>query len=316
MKEAEIKNSTPLFSVLIANYNNGQYLEECLQSVFDQTYTNWEIILVDDGSTDEISHAIYQKYNNDSKIKVFKNEENRGCGYTKRRCAEEANGEICAFLDPDDTISSTAIEIMVKKHVEYPKYSLVYSTHYLCDENLQPYGINKGVKQVGEEGYFCSNGAQVSASSSYKNEAYKKTSGIDSSLKRAVDQDLYYKLDETGKFLFVNEPLYYYRRHKNGISTAANEIKARYWHLQVKKDTFKRRKSTNKPNLKRKDLDQLEFSFFIGRAIEKSRTREYKKMFYCLRMASKHLFLDKNFSIIRIAISPLKNVINRWPYQR
>ena len=92
----------PLFSILIANYNNGKYLQACLDSVFAQTYTNWEIILVDDASKDKISSALYKKYDNHPQIHIFYNEKNKGCGYTKRRCVELGNGEICGFLDPDD----------------------------------------------------------------------------------------------------------------------------------------------------------------------------------------------------------------------
>ena len=91
----------PLFSVLIANYNNGKYLMDAIESVRQQTYTNWEIILVDDSSTDN-SHELYKELEQDERIHIFLNNQNRGCGYTKHRCAELANGEICGFLDPDD----------------------------------------------------------------------------------------------------------------------------------------------------------------------------------------------------------------------
>ncbi|MBR5957742.1 MAG: glycosyltransferase family 2 protein [Salinivirgaceae bacterium] len=83
----------PLFSVLIANYNNGRYLQEAVDSVRSQTYTNWEIILVDDASTDN-SKELYKELEKDSHIHIFYNEENKGCGYTKRRCAELAKGEV------------------------------------------------------------------------------------------------------------------------------------------------------------------------------------------------------------------------------
>ena len=89
----------PLFSVLITNYNNGRYLQEAIDSVLAQTYTNWEIILVDDKSTDN-SFEIYEKYKDDGRFKIYYNEVNMGCGYTKHRCAELASGELCGFLDP------------------------------------------------------------------------------------------------------------------------------------------------------------------------------------------------------------------------
>ena len=125
----------PLFSVLIANYNNGIYLEEALQSVFSQTYTNWEIILVDDASTDN-SKEIYQKYSSDTRIHIYYNDKKFGCGYTKHRCAELANGEICGFLDPDDIILPEALESHLELFNKNAKLAIVYSNCYLCDEQL------------------------------------------------------------------------------------------------------------------------------------------------------------------------------------
>ena len=118
-----------LFSVLIANYNNGRYLQEAIDSVLEQTYTSWEIVIVDDKSTDN-SFEIYEKYRDDKRFRFYYNEKNEGCGYTKRRCAELAKGELCGFLDPDDALMPTALEVMVKAHAEHPECSLIYSTCY------------------------------------------------------------------------------------------------------------------------------------------------------------------------------------------
>ncbi len=125
----------PLFSVLIANYNNGKYLEEALQSVFAQTYINWEIILVDDASTDN-SKEIYQKYINTPRIHIYYNDKNYGCGFTKRRCVELANGEICGFLDPDDTIDSDTLTPIVKEHINKDRTSLIYTDFFYCDQDM------------------------------------------------------------------------------------------------------------------------------------------------------------------------------------
>ena len=78
----------PLFSVLIANHNDGKYLMEAVESVKAQTYTHWEIVIVDDGSTDN-SNELFVELVEDQRIRVFRNEENRGCGFTKRKCLEE-----------------------------------------------------------------------------------------------------------------------------------------------------------------------------------------------------------------------------------
>ena len=77
-----MKSKETLFSILIANYNNERYLLECIESVLIQSYENWEIIIVDDKSTDE-SNKLYSLLIKNSKIRIFYNKKNYGLGYTK-----------------------------------------------------------------------------------------------------------------------------------------------------------------------------------------------------------------------------------------
>lgn len=239
-----VKSNSPLFSVLIANYNNGQYLEECLQSVYKQTYTNWEIVIVDDGSTDEISQTIYQKIENHPKIRVFKNKENKGCGYTKAQCVDNAIGEFCGFLDPDDTLVPEAIELLMLEHLNFKSASLIYSTHFICDLHLRVKAIAQYVGQIPiGESQLTYQGPKISAFAIFKKENYLQTEGINTKLTKAVDQDLYYKLEETGPTQFINKPLYYYRHHSNSISLGTNRHKAFYQDMRAKYDAVKRRKS-------------------------------------------------------------------------
>ena len=112
-----------LFSILIAHYNNAHYFKQCYESLKKQTYQNFEIILVDDCSTDNSLEEIIEFTKGDEKIKFFKNTENRGVGFTKRRCVKEATGEICGFVDPDDAITEEAIELSIKP---YQNLSLIH----------------------------------------------------------------------------------------------------------------------------------------------------------------------------------------------
>lgn len=231
----------PLFSVLIANYNNGKYLEEALQSVFAQTYTNWEIILVDDASTDN-SNDIYQKYNNDSRIHIYYNGKNYGCGYTKHRCVELANGEICGFLDPDDAISETALEESINKHIKKPNHSLIYSGYFVCDENLTPKNKGNAHKIPEELSYLDYGHYAIFHFATFKKKYYDQTEGINIELKRAIDQDLYLKLEEVGKLEYISSTLYYYRTNTGkNISLGENNKAATLWHLTALIDACRRR---------------------------------------------------------------------------
>jgi len=224
----------PLFSVLIANYNNGKYIEEAIASVIAQTNTNWEIILVDDASTDS-SHGLYKHYADDNRIKVFYNETNQGCGYTKRKCVELASGEICGFLDPDDKLATNALGIMVQLHQEQPDCSLIYSTLYEFTCRNEDLKIGGGGKIEDWEDYLINSQYGVCAFATFKKSFYNKTIGIDPSLVSAVDCDLYYKLEEVGKLYFINEPLYYFRAdNTNSISIGSDyKVKSSYLNMMI-----------------------------------------------------------------------------------
>lgn len=231
-----------LFSVLIANYNNGRYLQEAIDSVLAQTYTNWEIILVDDKSTDN-SFEIYDKYKDDNRFHIYYNAENKGCGYTKRRCAELANGEICGFLDPDDTLQEEALESMVKEHCQNADVSMVYSRYYFVDNQLNIIGISEHQCELPKGVSFLEYGrGAVSQFVSYKKSFYDLTEGINAQYKRAIDHDLYFLLEEVGKVRFIDKPLYCYRANTgHNISTNENSETAFLWDLFVMADACKRR---------------------------------------------------------------------------
>ncbi len=242
--------TSPLFSILIANFNNGRFLQEAIDSVLAQTYTNWEVILVDDKSSDN-SLEIYDKYKNDSRFHIYFNSENKGCGYTKRRCAENANGEICGFLDPDDTLLPQAIEKHVAAHISLPGVSVVYSRCFYCDHTGKITGENRLLDLKEGESYFDYRWYGAMHLTSYKNSYYKKTEGISSEIKAGVDQDLYFKIEEVGDIFVLNEFTYnYFQRNPNAITK--NEGDLWYWNLEVRKAACKRR-GLNESQILRED---------------------------------------------------------------
>lgn len=86
-----------LVSVIMPSCNTGRFIEESIQSVINQTYKNWELLIVDDCSTDDTDEVV--KRFNDNRIKYIKNEKNRGAAITRNRAIQEANGEWVAFLE-------------------------------------------------------------------------------------------------------------------------------------------------------------------------------------------------------------------------
>ena len=223
-----------LFSVLIAHYNNYAYFKQCYESLKKQTVKDFEIIIVNDGSTDGSLDKIIALTKDDPRVKIYKNEENKGVGFTKRRCVELSSGEICGFVDPDDALTEDAIEISIKAHNK--DCIATYSQFYLCDENLKIKKIFKNTTKVeNNNSLFFNIHFEVAHFFTFKKSVYLQTEGINVELTSAVDQDLYLKLYEKGDFFYIEKSLYLYRLHEKGVSQEkAKKVKLNYnWHTTL-----------------------------------------------------------------------------------
>ena len=103
-------NKGDLISVVIPAYNNGKYIDKCLNSIINQTYTNIEIIIINDCSTDDTEQIILKYKNKDERILYLKNDKNIGVGATRNRGIEVSKGRYIYFLDSDDYIELNCIE--------------------------------------------------------------------------------------------------------------------------------------------------------------------------------------------------------------
>jgi glycosyltransferase involved in cell wall biosynthesis len=231
-----------LFSILVANYNNGCFFEECYRSITAQTYRKWEVIVIDDCSSDGSAEKIGALIKGDSRFTLYLNDRNYGCGYTKRRCASLANGELCGFLDPDDALMPDALKIMVESHLKLEKAALIYSDYYLCKNTFKNRTATKNdVIPAGMNYLTGLYKYRIGHFASFKKRLYAGSEGINPVLQRAVDQDLYLKCEEQGDVCHISECLYLYRIHNGGISTFDNNIKAVAWHIYIIMDACKRR---------------------------------------------------------------------------
>jgi hypothetical protein len=165
----------------------------------------------------------------------------------------------------------------------------------VCDKNLNEVSISLLNKELNSnETYFTSNDFLVTAFTLFSKKKYTMTNGINIQLKRAVDQDLYYKLEEVGSISFLNEVLYNYRNVEGSLATGKNSLKAKYWHALVIKDTFNRRKSNGVTNISNDALNKVFEDLFIWKTIDKIENREV-----CLSL----YFIFKSFMV-----RPLHNI--------
>lgn len=112
----------PLVSVVMPVYNASAYIRESIDSILQQTYTNWELVLVNDASTDD-SAAIIHSYQ-DPRIRYFENEKNSGIVATRNRCLEAASGTYIAVLDNDDLATPDRLRLQVAYLEAHPETGL------------------------------------------------------------------------------------------------------------------------------------------------------------------------------------------------
>ncbi|MBL4707510.1 MAG: glycosyltransferase [Flavobacteriales bacterium] len=117
-----MNSEAPLVSVIMPAYNAEKYISESILSIINQTYRNWELIIINDGSTDQTSQIIKEFLKKDKRLRLSDNETNKGLVFTRNKGLECARGKYIANLDSDDIASSDRLEKQVtflERNLEY-----------------------------------------------------------------------------------------------------------------------------------------------------------------------------------------------------
>ena len=131
-------------SVVIPNYNGSRFLAEALDSVLTQTYTNFEIIVIDDGSTDGSVEILERYAQHDARVRIVRNSTNKGISFSRNHGIMASNGcEYVAFLDSDDVMAPERIQKQVEYLATYPDVAAVGSWIAHINEEGQPQGVKR-----------------------------------------------------------------------------------------------------------------------------------------------------------------------------
>ena len=134
-----------LVSIIMPNYNASKYIDASIQSVLNQTYKNFELIIVDDVSTDN-SVELIKKYK-DKRIKLFINEKNSGAAISRNKALREAKGKWIAFLDSDDTWEQNKLEDQLH-FMERNNYDFTFTDYKICQDGIWENVIRTGPNKV------------------------------------------------------------------------------------------------------------------------------------------------------------------------
>ena len=142
-----------LVSIIMPSYNTARFLGETIDSVIAQTYTNWELIIVDDCSTDN-TDEIVGKYLTDERVRYIKNEKNSGAAVSRNRALREAKGKWIAFLDSDDLWEPNKLEQQIT-FMEENGYHFSYTNYIEIDEESKPNGRSvTGPRRIAKHGMY------------------------------------------------------------------------------------------------------------------------------------------------------------------
>jgi glycosyltransferase involved in cell wall biosynthesis len=214
----------PLISVLICNYNYGKYIKESLDSVLAQKYTNTEIVIIDDGSSDNSVEVInsFVKNNPNVSIKVSIKRKNEGICFARNDAIEAAKGEFFVFLDSDDTVPPEYVSSLVKVALEQ-KADVVYG-------NVKHFGDETGTSDEPEYDpakLLLDNYLNIST---LVNRSKLKTHRFDTNLNRKSheDYDFWVGLSLMGlKFVKAHDVYLNYRIQKDSRNGNAQDLKSR-----------------------------------------------------------------------------------------
>lgn len=140
-------------SIIMPSYNTGRFISETIESVLAQSYSNWELIIVDDCSTDDTDEVVGQ-YLTDERIRYIKNKNNSGAAVSRNRALREAKGKWIAFLDSDDLWEPDKLKNQIA-FMENNDYHFSYTNYIEIDEESAPNGKSvTGPKRITKHGMY------------------------------------------------------------------------------------------------------------------------------------------------------------------
>ncbi|TKB23960.1 glycosyltransferase [Desulfopila sp. IMCC35006] len=219
-------NKIPEVSVVITCFNYGRYLEGCLCSVLAQTYEDYEIIVVDDGSTDNTPQIMTRFA--DVRNLVYIRQDNSGQANSKNKGIKNARGRYVAFLDADDLWEKDKLAKQVRLF-ENKAVGVVYSRARVIDKNGHSVTFNFSLQYLTPRSGMVSRWLLFDnfipfSSSIVRKECIERLGAFDETLSMGIDWDLWLRISTQYEFDFVDESLFAYRiGHSDQMSKNAEE---------------------------------------------------------------------------------------------
>lgn len=255
-------------SIVVPVYNVEKYFDECLESLLQQTYENIEILIVDDGSTDDCGKKADDYAKKDCRISVF-HKENKGISSARNHALKHATGDYYCFVDSDDYLDSNFVEKMLKTLIE-KSADMVFCNYFNCyvNQNRPSSKLMRYTKErffSGDE-YLRDMYVYTGAFSVIWNKIFRKEIFNNLEFANMICEDSQIMLsviDRCKKIYYLPEVLYYYRRRKHSLINGKQEF------IMQSNMTWIEEHMTRLKESDRRHLFSLAQKLFISKILEK-----------------------------------------------
>jgi glycosyltransferase involved in cell wall biosynthesis len=299
---------TASFSIIIPLYNKAPYVHKAIESVLSQTFSNWELVIVDDGSTDNSSYVA--KSYNDSRI-IYIQQDNEGVSTARNNGVLHSHFPYLCFLDADDWWEPTFLEEMSRLIAEFPDTG-IYGTNYtIVNETKHKTRVAKiGVDEGFEKGYI--NYCKAYAKSMYMplwtgaacvpRNVFDEMHGFPKGIKLGEDFILWIHIALKHKVAFLNKPLAYYNQDVDATTRGVGKLHKPKEHMLWNLSDLEPKEKTDKDY--KKLIDNLRVyglqPYYLSHKYHDAATKELAKVNWNLQPPRYYHFYHRPICLLRL----------------
>lgn len=218
----------PSISIVIPAYNSAKFLPAVIQSVLEQTYKYWELLVIDDGSTDNTAALVNEYCQLDSRIRLI-SKENGGVSSARNLGVELSNAELIAFLDSDDLWLPDKLSVHVDYMDTHPEVGVSFARVELIDSEGKSTGkLTANIfKDLQSHVFFYTNPTVTTSNVVIRKSIFQSLGGFDKAIKYSEDIDLLFRIAVQSdlKIEGIDKVLIQYRLHSSGLSSDIMKMK-------------------------------------------------------------------------------------------
>ena len=248
-------------SVIITSYNSEKFIEESIRSILNQTYKNFELIIVDDSSTDKTRKIIDRYKEKDKRIKTKYNKKNLGAAATFNIGIKAAKGDFIVKMDSDDISMKNRIELQLLEFFKRPNLQVLGGNIKIIKNNQL---MNREIKfPIGKQNIdkIIRNSVPVADPTvMIRKSVLKKVNYLRENMEAAEDYDLWLRIHDLGYEIDnIDKTLLYYRHHNQQLSLVKSEEQSIKSLIAIKLSDYRRANNIKNDLLKTKDLVNINF---------------------------------------------------------